>query len=104
MKIAIMGREPSEAPSGFPLADAGFDGTLVDVGEGKIRALQDEGLTLIMPDAEVESGSLQKGDTVRLAVFGVPAEPADVGRERVEFPQVFYAREPAGGARATAQA
>jgi uncharacterized OB-fold protein len=46
----------------------------------------------------VEPGSLREGDTVRLAVFDVPAEPADVGREQVEFPRVFYAFEPAGGA------
>lgn len=54
---------------GFLLTDAGFDVTLVDVDEEKVKAIRDEGLTLIMPDGEKKT----------LPVKAV-SDPEDVGR------------------------
>jgi len=52
MKVAIMGAGALGGTFGFLLTDAGFDVTLVDVDEEKVKAIRDEGLTLIMPDGE----------------------------------------------------
>src|SRR5665811_1295741 len=50
MKVAIMGAGALGGTFGFLLTDAGFDVTLVDVDERKVKSIRDGGLTLIMPD------------------------------------------------------
>src|SRR5660398_253248 len=50
MKVAIMGAGALGGTFGFLLTDAGFDVTLVDVDERKVKSIRDGGLTLTMPD------------------------------------------------------
>ena len=61
MKVAIMGAGALGGTIGFLLADAGLDVTLVDVDHGNIRALQEEGLTLIMPDGGAKTLQIKTG-------------------------------------------
>lgn len=55
MRIAIVGAGALGGTLGFLLAEAGHDVTLVDIDAAKVALLQDEGLTVIMPDGEERS-------------------------------------------------
>src|SRR5660398_334055 len=69
MKVAIMGAGALGGTFGFLLTDAGFDVTLVDVDERKVKSIRDGGLTLIMPD----------GGKKTLPV-NITSDPAGVGK------------------------
>src|SRR5665254_13241 len=50
LRIAIVGAGAIGGTLGFLLAEAGYDVTLVDIDAAKVALLQEEGLTVIMPD------------------------------------------------------
>ncbi|HZK48157.1 MAG TPA: 2-dehydropantoate 2-reductase [Thermoleophilia bacterium] len=79
LRIAIVGAGAIGGTLGFLLAEAGYDVTLVDIDAAKVALLQEEGLTVIMPDgrerwrlmkATTDPGTVGVVDLVQISVKG----------------------------------